>query len=243
MTTVNIRARFDPSNELERMLVSASTDPDKRQDFVRELLRSAVFAITDGAADIPSGVLNAGDTIRLVSVTLPDLGKAVPIFTASQRVAQVYGEGTPWVSLNSRQLFEIVRPSRIVLNPGLPFGIMWSPDDVEAMLGNLRARTLDRPEQVLLGVPRQEPEDLMFRLRGAFQSVAEVSAAWLAIAKWPDRNETAWFLDVRTTLPPNAIQSIYSRAIQDADLGGMPIDMTVRAADRPPGIGLSVVNR
>ncbi len=238
-----MKPSFEPLNDLERLLVVAMHDPSQRTVFTNALLASDVFAITHDSGIDGKTVLKAGEEVGIVKMMLPDLGLAIPLFTAPSRIAEAYGDGRRYLSMNGRALLELVRPSRIVLNPGLSYGVMWAPEEVEGILGTPQARVLDRTESVMLGVPKREPEDLMFTLRTAFQPIREITGAWLAIAKWPDSADMTWFLDVRTKAPRDQISSVYAAAVKDADLAGMPIDMAIRDPGDPPGIGLEVVSR
>ena len=87
----------------------------------------------------------------------------------------------------------------------------------------------------------ERPDDLIMRLAEAFHPVTGVQAAWLALAQWPERNEFAWYLDIRSDLPREPLRELLGKALDGADLRGLNLDMTVHPPGGAPGTGIAVV--
>lgn len=233
---------FFPLNDLEALLVRAAGDPAQRPAFARALLEATLYAATpDDDQREGERLLRRGEQVALSMAPLADGTAATAAFTAPERVAQAFGSGTRYLAMRGRDLLELAAANPLMLNPGLEFGVLWSPDDLAAMLGRPVERTIERETGVLLGSPRERPEDLLGRLARAFGPEPEIRAAWLALARWPDRDAFAWYLDVRTLMPRERLALILGQALEGADFRGLPLDLTTRPPGDPEGTGIPVV--
>lgn len=232
---------FEPLNDLERLLVRAATEPDQRPAFARAILDAQLCAVSATAG--PSGEQVAGEDRRvsLVTVPLEDGRHAIAVFTAPQRVAQIYGPDTPYIGMRGRDLIAMIVDSPMLLNAGLTYGVLWAPEELAQLLGRPTERTIETDTQVMLGHPTQRPDDLIRRLTQHFAPVEGVRAVWLALAHWPSNGEMAWYLDVRSALPREQLRELLSRALEGADLAGYMLDMTVGDPGGPDGTGVAIV--
>lgn len=232
---------FEPLNDLERLLVLAATEPDQRPAFTRAILDALLYAVSPDAGPVGERTLKADETVSLVMVPIEEGKAATAVFTAPERVAQIYGRDSHYLGMRGADLIALVADNPLLLNPGLPYGVLWSPEDLALLLGRPVARTAEAGATVMLGSPAQRPDDLIARLAEAFGPVDGVKGAWLALAQWPQQAEFAWYLDLRSDLPRDALTGVLGKALEGADLRGLNLDMTVQPADGPPGTGIAVV--
>ena len=232
---------FEPLNDLERLLVRAATEPDQRPAFTQAVLEALLYAVSPDAGPTGERTLKADETVSLVMVPIEEGKAATAVFTAPERVAQIYGRDTRYLGMRGTDLIALVADNPLLLNPGLPYGVLWAPEDLAMLLGKPVDRTVEANTQVMLGSPAERPDDLIMRLAEAFRPVAGVEAAWLALAQWPERNEFAWYLDIRSDLPRETLREVLGKALDGADLRGLNLDMTVHPAGGAPGTGIAVV--
>jgi hypothetical protein len=234
---------FDPLNELERLLMRAATEPEARPQFTRALLEAQLYAVSPDVLPEGDQVLLAEAQVSLAMVPLENGGAATAVFTAAQRVAQVYGPDAHALGMAGRDLIALVAERPMLLNPGLSYGVLWGPDDLAMLLGRPMSRTLGEDTTVLLGSPSERPDDLVMRLAEVFQPEAAIEAAWLALAQWPAEDEFAWYLDIRTTLAAERINAMLATAVEGADLKGKHLDMRISPPGGEAGTGIPVVQR
>lgn len=232
---------FVPLNDLEALLVRAASDADQRPAFTRALLEAQLYAITPDAGPEGERIAPADTRISLVMVALEDGSAATAVFTAAERVAQVHGAGTHYIGMLGRDLLGMVAERPVLLNPGLSYGVLWGPEELAMLLGRPVSRTIEHETTVMLGTPSERPDDLIMRLAEAFHPERGVQAAWLALAQWPEQNEFAWYLDLRSDLPHDRLNTLLARALDGADLVGKHLDMRVSPPGGEPGAGIAVV--
>ena len=213
--------------------MAAATDPDRRVEFEQLLLRSELYVgIPDPPPVARERDLAAGDHVQLFNVTAPD-GTSVPaIFTSEARVAEIFGEGVGFMRMSGEVLLEMIADDGAFLNPGLAFGVHWTPADLAYLLGRPVRRVIEEETRVLLGTPVERPEALIAELDKAFAGESGIEEAWLALAEWPT-GERGWYLDVRSAMPMDAVSALLTEVYKRKDPGGLPLDLIVN----PPGGG------
>ena len=233
---------FEPLNDLERLLVRAATEPDQRPASTQALLEADLFAVTPDSGPPGSRVAGDGESVSLVAVPLDDGALATAVFTASERVGQVYGLDAYCIGMKGRDLLGIAAERPVLLNPGLAYGVLWGTEDLARLLGRPISRRLGANTPFMLSSPAKRPDALVMALAEAFHPEPGVEAAWLALAHWPDQNEVAWYFDVRSSLPHERLNALLSRATESGALKtGQLLDMIVRPPGSAPGTGIAVV--
>jgi hypothetical protein len=227
-----------PANDLERLLVAANYDETQRPEFLRAFLHGEVCALTD--KPVPAGA-NPDDHVALLAVKAPDGEMASPLFTAKQRATETFGEDVLVVCGNGAKLLDALRGGRVVLDPGQPFGILWTPTDIEHVLGTPRLVSPSTP--VEYSAPDEKPEALIARLNDTFRTLPEIKAVWLARAYWPEQKEWSWFLEVHTTMDETKLNELLRDTASGIDMGGEPMDIAVLPPDAPPGKGIRIFER
>lgn len=232
---------FQPHNEIERLLIEAATNADARTAFQRALLAADLYAATPEApktADIRT--VREGERLSLLNVQGPDGNAVTAVFTAQERIVEVFGVGAGFVGMNGELLLDLVASQGAWLNPGFPYGVYWTPDQLAALLGKPVPRTIQKDTQVLLGAPSDPPTALIASLKAALGRDSRIAEAWLALAHWPEEGKSSWYLDIRTVLEGAAVQELLADVFKVADYAGRPLDMLVNKPGGKAGIGIRV---
>src|SRR5712691_8934358 len=153
--------------ELEQLLVAAASDPAERPAFARAFMGSDVYVLGYFDRPIVGGAAQPGSSMRVMTWSDQD-GAITPFFTseaALRRTLAVRPESDPrFLRLKSRDLFEMTKGQRLVLNPDGPSGKVYLPHEVEALLaGKEPGRTtevLQAQRQVLVGAAAHLPPEL-----------------------------------------------------------------------------------
>ncbi len=228
-------APFTPANDLERLLVAVhGGEAEARGAFEAALMTEPLYAAT------PKDQAEGGQTVTLLSA---DVGgqRATALFTAAERIAAAFGPDTGVVSYAGRDMLTMVQGRPAILNPGSSYGVRWSADALPALLGQAAPTEANRRPPRLI-TPMDAPQDLIAGLRKSLGSEPEVSAAWLALAEYPN-GEAALLLDIRAN--PDKVQV---PLLMGAALGGLPplaipLDVSVNPPSDKAGVGIPIVAR
>jgi SseB protein C-terminal domain/SseB protein N-terminal domain len=233
---------FDPVNMVEQQLVAAANgNLEQQRAFEKFIVDETLFVATPEAHREGVVTLKAETTVQLLNVPLNDGRQAAAVFTSPQRIWQVFGE-VGYMGIQGRALFEMIRSQPAVLNPGQVYGVVWEPESMAAMLGLPTQRVVQKETQIMLGSPADQPTELIDRLKTTFSAIPQVDAVWLALAVWPETQEHAWYLDVRTATDDHeAIRRALPSAIDGVDLGGYPLDMVINRTEDSEGTGISIL--
>lgn len=229
---------------LDEMLEEATADPERRAAFQLMLLNTDLFAATpDARMAVETLVLQPGDTLKLRNVMLAG-GEQVPaIFTSEARLTQFFGAEVGFVTMKGRPLFEMVADQGAALNPGFPYGVHWTPAQLAAMLGRPARRAVGENMAVGLGTPAEPPAALIAALQDGLDADARIEQAWLALAHWPETDELAWYLDLRSASGRDELGATIARALTGVDLAGKPLDVVVHPLGGTPGTGIRIKPR
>lgn len=186
--------QFQPANLLEIALKNAADDPTAGPVFYRELMESKVLIIPAGDKPrIIGGIVPANSSISIANVIF-DGKPHVPFFSSEQRLQP----GTEFLMMDARALFEITRGAHLVLNPGLPYGKQFLPDEVTRLLDGTifepRERYVAKKDtQILIGQPKEYPSELVAALRRLYADLP-VKRAWVAFYVNPERDSEGGLL-------------------------------------------------
>lgn len=229
-------------NELEVLLIAASTDPSKRSEFQKVMLKSDLLAATPEAHD-DSGwrTLTTSERISLLNVPAPDGVPVAAVFTSQQRIVDAFGAGTGFIQMNGATLLELVAESGAFLNPGSAYGVHWTADHLSAVLGKPTRITIQKDTQIMLGAPKERPEALLAALTRPLSADHRVREAWLALAHWPEEDRWSWYLDVRTAMSGDDVAAMLAEAFQLTSETGLTLDMRVTDENEAEGSGIRLV--
>jgi hypothetical protein len=229
-----------PQNDLERLLVAAAMDHSKSPEFIRGLLNSDICALTDKPLTVTTDGTNAREKIALVGVKAPDGQPATPIFTSRQRGTGVFGEAAIVVCGKAEVFLNAVRGSRVVVDPGQPFGIFYSAEDLDHILGVESTAT---KSDFTLRQPTDAPAPMIRQLTAALESEPRVTGAWLSLAYWPEKKEWSWYLVVQTSLDEVSIQRIIRDSAREIDMLGRPLDIAINISIDDPKMGTFLIKQ
>lgn len=165
-----------PANDVEVALSRLRAG----QGTADELL--AVLADGELWLPLPAGE-PVDDEIQLPVVAM-DGQPLVVVYTSAEQYARGAGEGTHAV-LRGRDLAErLPAELGLAVNPGGEFGLPIRPVGVRAMSGG--AHTLRAGQQVRLGLPAPEPEELLAALAERLRAVPAVASARRALMQVGD---------------------------------------------------------
>lgn len=123
-----------PENDLEKALRLAMTDPAVRPHFLGMLLEATVYVLVPPNVNPGKTTLQTGDRVSFRAWEKSDGTQAIPFFTSMDVLKQSVKEKEGYLGLPARDLFEITRGARLVLNPRSPYGKEFVPDEIEALL-------------------------------------------------------------------------------------------------------------
>src|SRR5690242_13186796 len=197
---------FEPENDIERLLMRASTQPSERRAFMRALLDAEVFVVlvSDGAPLVPGPDGNAiiPEGTKLTAPTATRGGEQLfPFFTAPSR-ARAWFSGDHIIAPDrTRELFARQQSMSFVLNPGSDYGKEFVQDEVARLLTDDFGEGVDEIEipagqQLLLAHPKETPTDLIASLAREFSATPAVRGAWLMLAMRAGQSEQSWMLGV-----------------------------------------------
>jgi hypothetical protein len=187
--------QFEPANLLEIALKNAAEDPAAGPIFYRELMESKVLIIPAGEKPrIIDGAVPADSRISIANVMFDGMPH-VPFFSSEKRVPL----GSEYLLLDAKALFEITRGAHLVLNPGLPYGKQFLPDEAARLLDGTifepRERFVAQKEiQVLIGQPKDYPSELVAALCRLYADLPAVKRAWLGFYHNPERDKESALL-------------------------------------------------
>ncbi len=203
---------FEPANDLERLLMAAARDPQKRSAFSAAVLAGELFACPE-----PGG----GAYRR---VMLADGAVAVALFTSPGRAAAIFADAPAVEGGGGRGLLEGLRTSAVAVNPGSDYGVIWSPADLDGLLDGVATEVIEAPTKILLGHPVERPEALIAALGRELGALGQVKAAFLLLAHRADKAEQSWLLGVDQDGDWNEVRSAIGRAVAGGVLGGRALD-------------------
>ncbi|MGC5021702.1 enhanced serine sensitivity protein SseB C-terminal domain-containing protein [Micromonospora sp. DT47] len=180
-------------------------------------------ALADGELwlSLPAGA-PADDEIQLPIVAM-DGHPLVVVYTSAEQYARGAGEGTHAVMRGRDLADRLPAELGLAVNPGGEYGLPIRPVGVRAMSGG--AHTLRAGQQVRLGLPAEEPEELLAalaeRLR-AVPAVASARRAWMQVGDEPPGLLIGVALDPATD--PDRERTL--AAVRDA-VAAVPVDYAV----------------
>ena len=235
-------SEFKAVNMVEQQLIAAANgNLDQQRAFEKFVVDETLYVATPEGHPEGMVTLEADTKVQLFNVTLEDGRQAAAIFSSPQRLGEAFGE-VGYLGIQGRALFEMIRTQPAVLNPGQPYVVVWEPESMAAMLGLPIERVVQKETQIMLGIPAEQPTELIDRLKATVSSIPEINAVWLALAAWPETQEQSWYLDVRTGANDHEqIRRALWTVIDGVDLEGRPLDMVINRTEDAEGIGIRII--
>jgi hypothetical protein len=188
---------FDPLNDLERSLIAAAKDPAHRPQFYRDFLSSDIFVIEDAPPGESTGprAIQKGSQISLLTYER-DGNRIIPIFSSLPRMQTFIKREASYIAMPAPDFLKMTRGATLVLNPGCDYGKEFTPGEIASILDGSLWRPTDvytTPKQtrVLIGQPANYPTELVAAVTRYFQTMPQVTRAYLAHFFNPDRDQKA----------------------------------------------------
>lgn len=178
---------FTAENALEAALIKAADDPAYRPQFYRDFCAADIFFIQHGKeppATAGQTTLEAGTSVQIQSIEYEGL-PYIPIFTSLPRLQLVLSSEVAYMAMNAKAFMEMTQGANLALNPGSEYGKTFPCAEVAAILdGSIwqpqEHYTAEKDTQVMLGLPKEYPQELVQALSRYFATQKCVKRAWLA---------------------------------------------------------------
>jgi len=177
-----------PENELEKILMKASTEMSARNEFYTKLLWNELIVLTNEQNESEEGIrtLEKDTTVQIVTFE----NGQIPVFTSRNRIFDkgVIKEQVPFMALKGQDLFSIAKGATFILNPYSDYGKELIPQEIENLLnGSIfeqnNKMTIEKDTQIQIGQPANYPKELTSALSKLFQKKPTVNVAYLAAIK------------------------------------------------------------
>lgn len=213
--------------EIERAMEAVATNDnaETRSALFQALLNTTLVAATPNApAEERSWTADEGDEFALVMLD-SDEGPVLPVFTNADRLLEWQPQGSGYVAVPSRALFEMAAASgaeRLDINPGSATRGSIVRNELEALargrvpLGE--SEIVAEETEVRIGRAAEPPsEDVVAAVRGAVASEEHAIAAWLFLMQHgPNPPEHVVGIALAEGVMGEAEQAAIRRIVEDA---------------------------
>ncbi|RTQ51663.1 hypothetical protein EJV47_07660 [Hymenobacter gummosus] len=179
---------FEPSNNLEQVLLLAAQDPQYRLAFYHELLQAQLIVLTNAPEGAEPGEVTVEEGTEVQLHVLHD-GR-IPVFSSEERIydgGTVQGE-VSFLRVPGEGFFRMTQGAECVLNPFSGFGKLLVAPEIEDLL---TGRIFSQPAEGAEGDAAQQPQahlvplaDVPADLTAALQEFSgrqpNIEAAYLA---------------------------------------------------------------
>ncbi|MBP2845268.1 enhanced serine sensitivity protein SseB [Dickeya oryzae] len=233
---------FSPHNRLEEVLTLAASEPAHRPEFFSELLEATVYVLGHSEEHEVSGdAISADSGLELQHWEKPDGDSAIPFFSSLEALQLAVTDEQAFLALPARTLFDITRGATLFLNPKLPYGKEFLPQEIEHLLsaegnGLVEQHVLDGDTELKIGIPAEMPTQMIESLTQLFSKHRNVKRAFLAQIQEPDEEQPHLLigLDIYGDEVDELIQATGSVAT-DTQPDDRPIDICL-VNNEEPGI-------
>jgi hypothetical protein len=184
-------------NELGNLLLLATQDPSRRDDFYRTLMKSTIYVVgtTDAKTDVGGNIhLPQGSKISILKWAKQDGSPIIPFFSSLEEMEKAFDKPQPYMALPCQSFFEQVLGSNLVLDPLEPYRKEFSPEEIKYLLQTFTnskfvEKTADAPSDVLLGQPADYPTKTVESLKRVLTGYPQVKRAYLVQMQDRSMNE------------------------------------------------------
>jgi hypothetical protein len=228
---------FTPVNQLETSLVAATHNPASRADFYRAVTAADLFIISESPKPADGSFVADEKTqlkIQLVEVE----GKPhVPVFSSKERISAIVKAEVPFIAMNGRAAFTMLRAADVVMNPGSEYGKIFKPEEIESILNGRIFETIAPPnvvgQKVMLAQPSEFPNHVVEPIRQFFATMEHITRAYLARAVFQQSPEQPHiFIGIETTGNWEELLKQASPIVQPVVRSGEIVDL-IRMSQRP----------
>ena len=191
----NNKMDFIPVNDLEKILIKASAEVEARPEFYKQLKNSDVYVIGDSVISDENGVIKKDTDISIQMVEIE--GKLyLAIFTSVEQLSRTISTETKYYKIKFNDLFNFIGNTEIVINPYLEYGKILNQNEVNGLRdGSIwkpqKTMIMRKDVQVMVGKPKNKPQQLIDVLKKYFQNQESVYCAYNVHYYNPETDEKA----------------------------------------------------
>lgn len=231
-------------NALEQALKLAANEPAHRPAFFNLLLDSTVYVLGDAGRGWIAGAVRteSEEPVTLEHWEKPDGTSAIPFFTSLDALQQAQGQENsapqPFLALPVRTLFAMTAGAELFLNPKLPYGKEFGPDEITALMSHegdaLTERTILEGEmRITLSEPQEKPAQMIDSLTRLFADVKQVRRAFLVQVRDQPQEEPHWLIGLQCENDEEAAIQATGRVATDTAPDDQPVDICLVGEDEP----------
>ena len=176
---------FSPENEMERVLMLASTDPAAGPQFYKEFANSEIcvpeYSFGNSQREGESKLKAGTDLVFLP--TMRGGKEFLPIFSALSRLQIFIPEDARYMRIQTVEFLKLTQGAALVLNPGSEYGKEFTPSEVQSILNGWKPAKIwvaEKETPIKLGQPTRYPHALTEALSRLFGTMKNVESAYLA---------------------------------------------------------------
>ncbi|MEH0876544.1 enhanced serine sensitivity protein SseB [Pectobacterium cacticida] len=232
---------FAPRNKLEEVLILAASEPAHRPEFFSELMNATVFVLGNSDDNgFGEKVLHAGSSVDLQHWEKDDGSSVIPFFSSLEALQSVVTEEASFLALPVRSLFEMTRGATLFLNPKLPYGKAFLPQEIEHILsgegnGFVQQRVVEEDMQVVLTQPDEMPAQMVDSLTQLFTKHRHVKRAFLAQIQDPGEQQPHLLIGIDADRDEETIIREAGSVASDTLPDERPVDLCL-VKEGEPGI-------
>ncbi len=187
----NKLTEYKPQNQLEELLLKAAENPLEQSTFLKKLFHFNLITLGE--------IVRNDDTERCAFTTTKNEQGTIYAYayayayTSQQALNYVVQKNKlppqKFVGMPALTLFEMVKGQwGICLNSGLPFGKVFEPNEIPAILSdNPASLTTTQPNSIYFGQPAKRPEKLLEKLHSHLQKQSNLNDIYFGLCYQNDK--------------------------------------------------------
>lgn len=143
---------------LDELLKAAITDPSKRADFLKMLIRSDVYVICRKPVTHDRSASEGGVKLELITTQNPNGDIFIPFFTSFRALQQFAKRYVDCYKINCLRLFDLIQTASAVLNPN-SYGKEFTSHEIKSILmiaQNLKIKAISYNEEDTINYRRPQ---------------------------------------------------------------------------------------
>ena len=229
-------------NPLELALKRAAGEPAHRPAFFNLLLESTVLVLGEsGDGWIAGAARQDGEQpVTLQHWEKPDGTTAIPFFTSLEALQQAVSEPQPFLALPTRTLFAMTAGAELFLNPKLPYGKEFGPDEITALMMNggdalTEREILEGEMRFTLSDPEEKPAQMIASLNQLLADYKQVRRAFMVQIRDEPQDPPHWLIGLECDGNAGAedIIEAVGQVATDTAPDEQPVDLCLVGQDEP----------
>ncbi|CRL45949.1 enhanced serine sensitivity protein SseB [Sodalis glossinidius str. 'morsitans'] len=219
-------------NALEEALQRAAGEPAYRPAFFKLLLAATVYVPGEAGDDWIAGAVrdDGASPVTLQHWEKQYGGSAIPFFTSVSALERAVTGPQPFVALPVRTLFAMTAGAELFLNPKLPYGKSFAPDEVAALLSNdgdalTEWQVLAGEMRMTLSEPKDMPVQMVDSLTVLFAQYKQVRRAFLVQVRDDAEQEPHWLIGLECDSDAEEAIQETGQVATDTAPDALPVDI------------------